>query len=299
MTHTPSEYDETPAATTGVHGDSTSSLNEFAPLSQSSAADDGYSTGSSGRGTMDTAKDEAGQVAGAGVQAAKEVASTAKGEAATVLAETKQQAASLFETARDEVRSQSGVQQQRLASGLHSLAQELGGMASGAEQQGQLSDLMKQAAQKGGEIAHWLETHEPADLLREVQSYARRRPVAFLALCGLAGIVAGRVARSAAAANTSLDSGKSEGHGARPALDVGTELQQPGSQRYGHSIATADVAATADRGYSDRLGSPGLFGSENDELQASAVPGSLGAGTRGPGPGVDRLDDPSTRPGAM
>lgn len=295
MTYTPSEYEETPVAMNVVGGDSTSGP-AGAGTGQPGISGDGSSTDSSGSGTMNTAKDEAAQVAGAGVEAAKDVASTAKDEAANVLAETKQQAASLFETAVEEVRSQSGVQQQRLASGLHSLAQELGGMASGAEQQGQLSDLMKQAAQKGSEIAHWLENHEPADLLREVQSYARRRPVTFLALCGLAGIVAGRIARSATAANTSLDSGHSDGHEAKPALAVGTERQQQGSHRYGQNVATADVA---DRGYSDRLGSAPPFGSDDEGHEAAAVPGSLGAGARGAGPDDDRLNDLSTRPGAM
>ena len=43
-------------------------------------------------------------------------------------------------------------------------------------------------------------------MLAEVTRYARRHPVTFLALCGLAGVVAGRLTRGAVAANTSLDS---------------------------------------------------------------------------------------------
>ena len=46
----------------------------------------------------------------------------------------------------------------------------------------------------------------PADLLDEVKRFARRRPVAFLALAAAAGVVAGRVTRGAVAANTSVDS---------------------------------------------------------------------------------------------
>ena len=41
--------------------------------------------------------------------------------------------------------------------------------------------------------AHWLQDREPADVLESVRSYGRRHPVTFLALCGLAGIVAGRL----------------------------------------------------------------------------------------------------------
>ena len=51
-----------------------------------------------------------------------------------------------------------------------------------------MTDLAHQASRKGGEIAHWLQDREPADVLEAVRSYARRRPVTFLALCGLAGV---------------------------------------------------------------------------------------------------------------
>ena len=43
-------------------------------------------------------------------------------------------------------------------------------------------------------------------MLESVRSYARRRPGTFLVLCGLAGVVAGRLTRSAVATRTSLDS---------------------------------------------------------------------------------------------
>jgi hypothetical protein len=79
-------------------------------------------------------------------------------------------------------------------------------MASSSSESGPLTDLAHQASRKGGEIAHWLENREPADVLDEVRSFARRRPVMFLGLCALAGIVAGRLTRGAVAANTSLDS---------------------------------------------------------------------------------------------
>jgi len=69
-----------------------------------------------------------------------------------------------------------------------------------------MTDLAQEAARRGGEISHWLDTHEPADVLQEVKRFARRRPVAFLALAAAAGVVAGRVTRGAVAANTSVDS---------------------------------------------------------------------------------------------
>ena len=79
-------------------------------------------------------------------------------------------------------------------------------MASGEPQSGPLTDLAQQAASKAEEIGRWLENREPSDVLEEVKRFARRRPVMFLGLSALAGIVVGRLARGAVAANTSLDS---------------------------------------------------------------------------------------------
>jgi hypothetical protein len=156
--------------------------------------------------TAQVAKGEAKQVANTALDSGKDVAQTAKNEAANVAAEAKQQAASLFDTVRTEAGEQASTQQQRIAEALHGLSKELGGMASGSEESGPLTDLAHQASAKGGEIAHWLQDREPADVLEAVRSFGRRRPVAFLALCGLAGVLAGRVTRSTVASRTSLDS---------------------------------------------------------------------------------------------
>ena len=63
-------------------------------------------------------------------------------------------------------------------------------------------------------------------MLEEVKRFARRRPVLFLGICALAGVVVGRLARGAVAANTSLDYA-GLGHLGTPALtapDVPVEL---------------------------------------------------------------------------
>ena len=153
------------------------------------------------------AKDEAANVKDTAVDAGRNVAGTAKEEAANVAAEAGQQAKSLLSSATSELRSQAGTQQGRLASTIKSYADELHGLVDGTPQSGgPLTDLAHQAAEKGSEIARWLEDREPADVLDEVRNFARRRPVAFLGLCALAGVLAGRVTRGAVAANTSVDS---------------------------------------------------------------------------------------------
>jgi hypothetical protein len=162
-----------------------------------------------GSSTTDVAKDEAATVKDTAAEAGKNVAATAKDEASNVAAEAKQQAKSLLGSVTTEVQSQAAAQQEKLAATVHSLSQELDGMAAGSQQSGPLTDLAQQAARKSGEIAQWLENKEPRDVLTEVEAFARRRPVMFLALCGLAGVVAGRLTRGAVAANTSLDSKES------------------------------------------------------------------------------------------
>jgi len=274
MTQTPSHYDG-PALDPEPMIDAGDD-HRFAAVSQSSTPESGDTFGDPATSGSDTsvhgtAKDEAGKVAETGAQAAKDVASTAKDEAANVVAETKQQAKTLFESTLGELQSQGGAQQQRLASSLHSLAQELGGMASGSEQSGPLTDLAKKAAHKGGEVAHWLETHEPADVLREVQTFARRRPVAFLALCGLAGVVAGRIARGATAANTTLDSSST-----------------------GYDVHRQLGGATATNGASTYSGGD-QFGTRYEEPVPEAYESRLGTA----GTGVPSLGAASTRPGGV
>lgn len=168
-----------------------------------------YSTdvsGTSGRSKTDVAKDEAGAVKDTAVSAGKDVAATAKSEAANVAQEAKTQAAGLLGGVTSELKSQASTQQQKVASTVHSLSKELGSMASNSTESGPLTDLAQQGSQRVGEIAHWLENREPSDLLEEVKSFARRRPVAFLGISFGLGLLAGRITRGAVAANTELDS---------------------------------------------------------------------------------------------
>ena len=171
--------------------------------------------------TADVAKQETAAVKDTAVEAGTNVAETAKDEAANVAAETKVQAKGLLESVSSQVNEQAGAQQSRIAETVKGLAGELETMVSGSQERGPLTDLARQGADRGGQIAHWLDQHEPADLLTEVKSFARRRPVVFLALCGAAGVLAGRLARGAVGANTSLDSPDSGGSVDRPAVTGG------------------------------------------------------------------------------
>ena len=156
--------------------------------------------------TVETAKSEAANVKDVAADAASGVADVAKSEVANVATEAKYQARNLVDQTRSELRGQVTNQQSQLASRLNSWASELGSMASKSDDSGPMTDLAQEASRRVGEISHWLDNHEPADVLEEVRRFARRRPGAFLALAAAAGVVAGRLTRGAVAANTSVDS---------------------------------------------------------------------------------------------
>jgi hypothetical protein len=168
--------------------------------------DQPVSSGSGGGSTVDTAKGEAANVKDTAAGAVSGVADVAKSEVSNVATEAKYQTRNLVDQTRSQLRGQVTNQQSQLASTLNSWASELGSMASKSEDSGPMTDLAHEGSRRVGEISHWLDNHEPADLLDEVKRFARRRPFAFLALAAAAGVVAGRVTRGAVAANTSVDS---------------------------------------------------------------------------------------------
>jgi hypothetical protein len=178
----------------------------FPPPPTTSGATMGTQPGGGSPSTADVAKDEAtnvgqtaaqagSEVASTAAQAGSQVASTAVDQAKEVAQETQRQAMNLVEQGQSQLREQATVQQQKAAQGLSSLAQELRGMVNGTnfETSGPAHDLVRQATDKIEELAGWLQNREPADLLQEVRSYARRRPGTFLLGAAVAGVVAGRL----------------------------------------------------------------------------------------------------------
>jgi hypothetical protein len=123
-----------------------------------------------------------------------------------------------------------------------------------SDESGPMSDLAQEASRRVGEISRWLDSHEPADLVDEVKRFARRRPVAFLAIAAAAGVLAGRVTRGAGAADWSVDSDRES----RPARAYGA---------YDYDTATPSAATSGTRGYQDgdyapRYGDTGVAGDQ-------------------------------------
>lgn len=196
--------------------------------------------------TADTAKQEAASVGQDVKDSAGQVAQTAMQEAQHVAQEAKGQVQSLFNEVAGDVTGQARDQQHRAAQGLHGLADEFSQMAHNAEGSTMATGLVQQVADRMDGVADWLEVREPADLLDSVKRYARRNPGTFLAVCGLVGLVGGRLTRGLrddATPDTSADYGYGYpgGHGAGYGAPVDTAYQ-------GHStyqpVADAGVYAT-------------------------------------------------------
>jgi hypothetical protein len=175
-----------------------------------------YSGSDSDQGTTDVAKDQASQLGQSAAEAGQHVTEVAKDQASTVASEAGRQAKDLLRQAQSELADQAGAQQQKVASGLRSIGDELHSMSGHDGDKGVATDLAKQAAGKAHDLAGWLDNREPGQLLSEVRSFARERPGAFLAIALGAGLVSARLARGVAGASSD---GESSSDGATASLD--------------------------------------------------------------------------------
>ena len=158
------------------------------------------------------ARDQAANVGRSAGEAGGQVAQTAADQAREVVSETARQARDLLGEAGGHARDQASVQQQKAASQLRSVADELQEMTAKGGQSGVATEVAQQAAERIHGVASWLEQREPADVLQAVRDFARRRPGVFLAGAVAAGLAAGRLTRGM------TDAARSDG-------------QRPGTQR--------------------------------------------------------------------
>jgi hypothetical protein len=161
--------------------------------------------------TKDVALDEAKNVGQTAKEAGTQVASTAVDQAKEVAQETQRQAKDLLDQGRSQVREQAISQQQKAGQSLSSLAQEMRSLADGTSSgaPGPARDLLQQGAGMVENFASKLQNREPAELLDEIRSFARRKPGLFLLGAAAAGVLAGRLTRGVQAAHSDGSSGTS------------------------------------------------------------------------------------------
>ncbi|MFY9865548.1 MAG: hypothetical protein WAK58_17175 [Trebonia sp.] len=154
------------------------------------------------QGTADVVKSQATDLSHSSIQTGKHVADVAREQASGVAAEAGRQGRDLLLQAQGQLEEQAAQGQQRLADQLLSLSDELRSMADASGQAGMAASLASQAASRVRTAGQWLDDRKPGQVADEMQSFARRRPAAFLALAVGAGLVAGRLTRGLKDANS-------------------------------------------------------------------------------------------------
>ncbi|BCJ76770.1 hypothetical protein CS0771_63140 [Catellatospora sp. IY07-71] len=169
---------------------------------------------------------------------AKEVAKSATEQAKQVAQETGSQMRNLAGSATEELRGQAATQQERVASGLRTLADDLSSMRTGNGSDRMAGDLMQEISSRAHRAADWLEHREPGQLLDEVRDYARRHPGTFLLGALAAGLVVGRLTRGIVAAG---GNGHRDVHLPAPATPIGAGTGMPGATTTGIGATTGHV----------------------------------------------------------
>ncbi|MFP8887630.1 hypothetical protein [Streptomyces mangrovi] len=138
-----------------------------------------------GRATADRAKEAAGTVAG-----------SAKEQAHNVTGEARDQVVNMAGHLRERAEQEADTQTRRTADTIRQWADDLSGMAENTRSDSPVRNLASQAADGGRRAADMLEERGVGGLVEGVESFARRRPGAFLAGAALAGFAIGRVAKA-------------------------------------------------------------------------------------------------------
>jgi hypothetical protein len=151
------------------------------------------------------------QAAGTASEEAGRVAGVAKGQAQQVVSEIGTQARDLVGELKTQVHDQSVTQRDRLVDNLRRFGDDLDGMRQSSSGSGLAADLTGMLASKAREVSTFLSDHEPGDLIEEVRQFARQRPGTFLLGAAVAGVIAGRLTRGAAASSDSTSPAGSSG----------------------------------------------------------------------------------------
>jgi hypothetical protein len=146
---------------------------------------------------------QASDVAGSAVDTAKGVATEVSSQAKAVVSQAKEQVQSLAVQTKSELMTQAETKGQQAASGLRTLAGQIGALGDGRPADaGQLTHFLEEAEGRVSSLATRIEQGGPQGVLDDLTSLARRRPGMFVLGAIGAGFVAGRLVRSGTAASS-------------------------------------------------------------------------------------------------
>ncbi|MFE0470301.1 hypothetical protein ACFW2V_01625 [Streptomyces sp. NPDC058947] len=150
-----------------------------------------------------TAKQEASATAGQARQGAGAVVGTAAEQVGAVTGEARAQAGAMAGDLRARVTEEADQQARRGAQVMRQWADDLSGLADGADADTPAKSLVAQVADRGHRAADYLDSRGVGGLVGDLEDFARRRPGAFLGGAVLAGIAVGRLAKAGSKANGS------------------------------------------------------------------------------------------------
>jgi len=224
-----------------------------------------------------TAKSEVGNVAGAASSAASEVAGTAKEQVGQVAGEAKNQVAALTSQAKKQVSEQATMQTMKAAEGVRGIADQLQALTRGEQAEGVAADVVKDISQRVQGLASKLESTEPQELLNEVRRFARNKPGMFLIGAMAAGFVGGRLVKGATADDDSQQPDYSQYR-----TPQAQPLYTPATTYTPEYAATTDYSDTPDysgtTGYTGTAAGAPLSGLESPTT-GTGYPSSYGAET--------------------
>ncbi|HZR12380.1 MAG TPA: hypothetical protein VFC33_03945 [Acidimicrobiia bacterium] len=138
---------------------------------------------------------------------ATDVAQSAKERAGDVADEVRTQTANVAQQAKDQLHQQARSQTGEAASALRRISDQARALSEGrVDDAGQVRDYARQAAGKVSDFADRLQSRGFDGIVNDVESFARRRPGAFLVCAAGAGFLVGRLLRGATSGDGSTQS---------------------------------------------------------------------------------------------
>jgi hypothetical protein len=143
-------------------------------------------------------KAEASQLKHEAAGSGQRVKETAKEQAGAVKQEATAQAQNLLGQLRSDLRDQVAPQQERIASSVRSVSDEINALSRGEKPETDfVTGLLGNVSGRVETLASSLENKDAKDLLEDVRRFAARRPGTFLAVAAGIGLLAGRATRGA------------------------------------------------------------------------------------------------------
>jgi len=159
--------------------------------------------------------EKAAQVGQAAKEGATEGLSAVKQEVSAAKSDVAGQARNLLDQSRSQVRTEAQAQTEKLSQSLRQVGTQMHALANGRpEEAGPVADYARQAAESVSRYAESIQGKGLDGVLQDTQQFARRRPGTFLLGALVAGVVAGRLVRSAREMPSEQPSALSESTGA-------------------------------------------------------------------------------------